>query len=53
MEPDNDKKLFELMNLPHSKTIISLIAVGNYPIDTYKYAKSLRRDIDEILEFCE
>lgn len=48
-EPDNDSKLRKLLNIPESYTIISLVMVGTYPDDAYKFAKSTRKDVNDIL----
>ena len=49
MEPDNDKRLYHLLSIPDSDTVVALIVAGNYPIGTYRYAKSLRKSTDKIL----
>ena len=53
MEPDNDKRIFDLMRIPVSNTIVSLVAVGSYPNGAYKFAKSSRHEVNEILHFSD
>lgn len=52
-EPDNDSFLYELLNIPESETIVSLVMVGNLPKDGAKAAKSYKRDTKDILTFIE
>lgn len=48
-EPDMDKKLAKILDIPPSYKIISLITVGYYPDETYKSAVSSKRKTSEIL----
>ncbi|MBQ7986577.1 MAG: nitroreductase family protein [Clostridia bacterium] len=52
-EPDNDTFLYELLNIPKSETIVSLVMVGNLPKDGAKAAKSYKRDTQDILKFID
>lgn len=52
-EPDNDSFLYELLNIPKSETIVSLVMVGNLPEDGAKAAKSYKRETESILKFID
>ncbi len=52
-EPDKDSFLCNLLNIPESETIVSLVMVGNLPKDGAKAAKSYKRDTKDILKFID
>lgn len=52
-EPDNDSFLYQLLDIPESETIVSLVMVGNLPKDGVKAAKSYKRDTKDILKFID
>lgn len=47
--PENDNALYELLGIPQSEEIISLIVSGSFPEGEYKVAKSAKRSTDSIL----
>lgn len=49
-EPSNDQFMYDLMNIPTSEQIIGLIIVGEYPEKEFKVAKSLKKDLNDILK---
>ncbi len=52
-EPDNDKFLYQLLRIPQSQEIISLVAVGNYPEGMVQIPRSEKRDTKDILTVVE
>lgn len=52
-EPDMDTFLYELLNIPKSETIISLVMAGHLPNGGAKAAKSYKRDINQVLKFID
>ena len=52
-EPDNDDFLYELLKIPKSETIISLVMAGTFPETGTKAAKSYKRDTLSILKFID
>ena len=50
-EPDKDNFLYELLNIPKSETIVSLIMTGKLPDEGAKAAKSYKRETNSILKF--
>lgn len=50
-EPDNDNFIYDLLNIPESQEIISMIMIGKFPQSGAKAAKSYKRDINQILRF--
>lgn len=52
-EPDNDRKLYELLDIPESQEIISLVAAGNFPNGEVKVARSFKRPTETILKIVE
>lgn len=49
-EPDNDKKIRQVLGIPESETVALLITVGSYPSDVYRFAKAQRKGINSILD---
>lgn len=52
-EPDNDGFLYDLIGIPVSHEIVSLVLVGNYPDHPVKIPCSARREVDAILHFTD
>lgn len=52
-EPDNDKKLSDLLGIPNNHKIIALVLAGKYPKDTYTAAVSPKRDTADILHIID
>lgn len=52
-EPDNDRFLYDLLDIPESHEIISLIAIGSFPERDVLVPRSLKRDTETILHFCD
>ena len=52
-EPDNDQKLYKLLDIPESQEIISLVAAGNFPDGEVKVACSYKRPTETILHIVE
>ena len=52
-EPDNDHFLYNLLGIPESHEIISLIAIGNFPENDVLIPLSLKRDTQSILHFTD
>ena len=50
-EPSNDKIIYDLLDIPISQQIIGLIIAGEYPDGEFKVAKSLKRDLNDVLSF--
>lgn len=50
-EPDNDRFLYNLLNIPESETIVALTMIGGFPGDEVKVARSYKRPVDDILKF--
>ena len=52
-EPDNDKLLYDLLGIPRSHEIISLVVAGKLPDREIKVARSFKRPTDTILHIVE
>lgn len=52
-EPDNDNFLYNLLEIPESHEIVSLVVVGNYPNETIKIPCSLKRETKDILHIID
>ena len=52
-EPDNDRFIRQLMGIPESHVIVSLVAAGNYPGDPIKVPVSTRRDTKDVFHLVE
>lgn len=52
-EPDNDGFLYQLLEIPESQEIISLVATGNYPEGAIKIPRSYKREPRDIIHFIE
>lgn len=52
-EPDKDEFLSDLLQIPKSETIVSLVMVGNFPKEGAKAAKSYKRETNSILKFID
>ena len=50
-EPDNDRHIYKLLEIPQSHEIISLIAAGAFPEGRVKAARSFKRPTDTIMHF--
>lgn len=48
-EPDNDKKLYQMLSIPESDTIVSLVMVGAYPEGAYRFAKAQRKETNTVI----
>ncbi len=48
-EPDNDKKLADLLGIPNNHKVVALVMAGYYPEDTYTAALSPKRETHDIL----
>ena len=49
--PENDERLHELLGIPRSEEIVSLIVTGSYPENGARVAKSAKRPTDSVLRF--
>lgn len=52
-EPDRDRILYELLKIPKSQEIISLVAAGNFPNGEVKVACSMKRPTETVLHMIE
>lgn len=52
-EPDNDSFLYQLLGIPESHEIISLVVVGKHPGDAVKIPCSQKRDTEDIFHHIE
>lgn len=48
-EPDNDKTLYKIMNIPESQTVVALVAAGYAPGNSFNAAISCKRKTEDIL----
>lgn len=48
-EPDNDAKLADILGIPNSHKIISLVTAGHYAGESYIAAKSEKRNVKSIM----
>ena len=49
-EPDNDKKIRKILDIPECETVALLITVGSYPADSYRFAKAQRKETNTVFD---
>lgn len=49
-EPDNDKKIRKILDIPECETVALLITVGSYPADSYRFAKAQIKETNTVFD---
>lgn len=49
-EPDNDKRIRKILDIPECETVALLITVGSYPADSYRFAKAQRKETNTVFD---